>query len=78
VDVLTATLVTEEGAAQVAHYLAADRGSELSAVGKAQAVCGRVFLPAALTAPIGRPCPLCEAVLGLVDGPEPARGGRRR
>lgn len=65
-DAVRATLTSEQGADQVAHYLLTDRGPGLTADGKAQAVCGRVFLPAPLAAPLGRPCPLCEAVLELV------------
>ncbi|MCO1660028.1 hypothetical protein [Pseudonocardia humida] len=79
-DVLSATLVAEEGPVSFAHYLAGDRSAELSEVGKAQAVCGRVFLPAALAAPLGRPCPLCEAVIGLAlsHGQDAAAAGARR
>ena len=79
-DLLSATLVAEEGAVPVAHYLAGDRSVELAAVGKAQAVCGRIFLPAALAAPLGRPCPLCEAVIALAlsQAPSTAAAGARR
>jgi hypothetical protein len=59
-------MVSEQGGDQVAHFLEVDRGPGLTAEGRAQAVCGRVFLPAPLAAPLGRPCPLCEAVLQLV------------
>ena len=79
-DVLSATLVAEQGTFPVAHYLADDRSAELAEAGKAQGVCGRIFLPAALTAPLGRPCPLCEAVIGLAlsHGPVGAAAGARR
>jgi hypothetical protein len=57
-----ARLVTEQGGDHVAHYLAVEAAPGMAADGKSYAVCGRVFLPAALSAPMGRPCPLCEAV----------------
>jgi hypothetical protein len=60
-----ARLVTEQGGDPVAHYLAVEPVPGTATDGKAYAVCGRVFLPAALSAPVGRPCPLCEAVLEL-------------
>jgi hypothetical protein len=59
-----ARLVTEQGGESVAHYQVLEPTPGM-ADGKAYAVCGRVFLPAALSAPMGRPCPLCEAVLEL-------------
>jgi hypothetical protein len=64
----------------VAHYLPVDRGLELSAAGKARALCGRIFLPAPLTAPLGRPCPLCETVLepAAAHPTSTARTGARR
>jgi hypothetical protein len=60
-----ARLVTDQGGERAAHYLAVEPEPGMSVEGKAYAVCGRVFLPAALSAPMGRPCPLCEAVLDL-------------
>ena len=41
----------------------------------AAALCGRVFLPAALVAPLGRPGPLCAAAADLAARPRsrPAR-----
>lgn len=64
-DALLATMVSEQGGDGAAHYLVTDRGPGPAGDGRSQAVCGRVFLPAALSAPLGRPCPLCEAVLQL-------------
>jgi hypothetical protein len=58
-------LVTEQGGDRVAHYLAVEPTIGMAADGKSYAVCGRVFLPAALSVPMGRQCPLCEAVLEL-------------
>ncbi|WP_214403235.1 hypothetical protein [Pseudonocardia lacus] len=66
------TQVAEQGAVPVTHYLAGDRNAELAETGRAQAVCGRIFLPAALAAPLGRPCPLCEAVVALALAQDPA------
>ncbi|WP_214405916.1 hypothetical protein [Pseudonocardia lacus] len=46
--------------------------------GRYTAVCGRLVLPAALSVPGGRRCPLCWTPTGPapVDHPEPERGRR--
>lgn len=74
------TMVAEQGVVPVTHHLVSDRSVDLSEAGKARAVCGRVFLPAALAAPLGRPCPLCEAVVAriLPLTPDSAAAGARR
>lgn len=40
-----------------------------TAGGRYQALCGHVVLPAALVAPIGRPCALCATVLAMAHRP---------
>jgi hypothetical protein len=45
-----------------------------SETGRMTGVCGRVFFPAALAAPLGRTCTLCESVVHS----EPCRVSRLR
>ncbi len=73
-------VVTEQRPASVAHLVPERQAAALQQGRKLHAMCGRVFHPAALAAPMGRPCSLCEAALPSTRTPiRPwrARGLRR-
>lgn len=56
------TSVTEQHGAGVAHLVDEHQLAAIRAVGKSQAICGSVFLPAALSSPDGPACALCQAI----------------
>ncbi len=58
---LYTTPITAQFGARVAHEVT----DEAFAAGRGeyQALCGCVFVPAALAAPVGRPCPACLGIL---------------
>jgi hypothetical protein len=69
-----ASWIAEQGVG-TAHHVPDAHGPGHAGRGHAAGLCGRVFLPAALADPLGRPCPLCSAALDLVTRPRsrPAR-----
>jgi hypothetical protein len=71
---VTASWIAEQGAG-TAHHVPDAHGPGPAGRPHAAGLCGRLFLPAALSAPLGRPCPLCTAALDLAARPRtrPAR-----
>jgi hypothetical protein len=69
------TWIAEQGGRSVAHRVRGEHGLRTGPT--AVAVCGRVFLPAALAAPLGPPCPLCTAAAELARGRAPLPRGLR-
>jgi hypothetical protein len=72
--VVAASWIAEQGAGTAHHVLDA-HGPGPAGRPHAAGLCGRVFLPAALAAPLGRPCPLCSAALDLAVRPRPRAAG---
>jgi hypothetical protein len=68
---MQALLMTEHDR-PVAHRVPDDQAAVVIEGADPRAVCGRVFRPASLTAPIGAPCPLCEQIVA----PQRRRPGR--
>jgi hypothetical protein len=69
----TASWIAEQGAGTAHSVL--DAHGPGAGRSHAAGLCGRVFLPAALADPLGRPCPLCTAALDLAHPrPRPVRG----
>jgi hypothetical protein len=54
--------ITEQFGAGVAHEVS-DEAFAASSRGEFKALCGSVFVAAALATPVGRPCPACLSVL---------------
>jgi len=72
------TSVTEQHGAGLAHLVDEYELAVISSGWKPQAICGSVFLPAALTAPVGSPCALCRAITTVSPPQRPrSRSGRR-
>jgi hypothetical protein len=60
------TPMTDRSADQLLHHVPDAQAALASRGVPVRAVCGRSILPAALSAPAGRPCPRCAAGPGLV------------
>lgn len=72
--------ITDHFGARVAHEVTdeAFAASRAAGQGQYQALCGCVFIAAAMAAPVGRPCPDCLDILSASRRPRHRRDGLLR